>query len=350
MTADLTAQLQQVREDVGRIPRVRLGHLPTPLEPLLRLSAEMAGPPIYIKRDDCTGLAMGGNKTRHNEFILAHALSQKADVFVWGAGVQSNNCRQTAAACAKLGLECKLFLGRGNYPEEIQGNLLLDHILGADVTIVDEHIGPALDERLLSEAEALRKAGRTPYVWDRHIVKPRAAISYVLCLVEILEQLQAENKTPQAVYVCSAGSTGVGLLAAKARLGLDFPVRNIAPIRWPWDLHEDLAAIANEVFSLLGWPQRLSPSDIDATEDFVGDDYGIPSPAGMQALSLIAQTEGILLDPIYTAKALAAVLHDIQTGKLDGDGPVVFVHTGGTPALFAYHSAVSAACVEGAAR
>ncbi len=111
MTADLTQSLQQVRDDVGRIPRVRLGHLPTPLEPLLRLSAEMAGPPVFIKRDDCTGLAMGGNKTRHNEFVLAHALSEQADVFVWGAGVQSNNCRQTAAACAKLGLECRLFLG-----------------------------------------------------------------------------------------------------------------------------------------------------------------------------------------------------------------------------------------------
>ncbi len=214
------------------------------------------------------------------------------------------------------------------------------------MTIVDEPIGPALDDRLLAEAEKLRKSGRVPYVWDRHIVKPRAAISYVLCLVEILEQLQQLEQTPQAVYVCSAGSTGAGLVAAQAHLNLDFPVRNIAPIRWPWNLQEDLASIANEVCSMLGWPERVTPSDIDATEDFVGEDYGIPSPAGMDALSLVAQTEGILLDPIYSAKAMAAVLTDIRTGRLTGNRPIVFVHTGGTPALFAYHQAMAAEFAE----
>ena len=333
------ANTAELRRRIERLPRVPLAHLPTPLEELPRFSDAVGGPRVFIKRDDCTGLSMGGNKTRHNEFIAGHARELGADTFVWGAGVQSNNCRQTAAMCAKLGLRCHLVLGRGCHDEEIQGNLLLDHLCGATVQIVDETIGPELDAKIAEVAAELQKQGCNTYCWDREIVKPRAAISYLLCLCEVVEQTAALGVEPSALYVCSAGSTGVGLLLAKALLGVDYPVRNIAPIRWPWDGPEDLANIAKATAEMLEDPLRIDPEQINYSEDFVGEDYGIPTPEGMEALALLARTEGILLDPVYTAKAMAGLIADARSGRLAKDEPVVFVHTGGTPALFAYRGA-----------
>src|ERR1700681_4196874 len=140
----------KLRQQAARLPRVPLAHLPTPLEEVPRFAKRLEGPRIFIKRDDCTGLLFGGNKTRHNEFLLAEALRQKADVLVWGAGVQSNNCRQTAAACAKLGLECHLYLTKKNPSDDIQGNLLLDYLMGAHVHIVDVNMGPELDDLIIA--------------------------------------------------------------------------------------------------------------------------------------------------------------------------------------------------------
>src|SRR6516165_3786269 len=151
---------EELRRCVARLPRI---------------ASQLGQVRIFMKRDDCTGLLFGGNKTRHNEFLLADALQQGADMLVWGAGVQSNNCRQTAAACAKLGLECHLFLTRAVHDEDIQGNLLLDHLMGAKVHIVDVPLGPELDNLLLAKAEEFRKAGRRPYVWDRVKGRPLAA-------------------------------------------------------------------------------------------------------------------------------------------------------------------------------
>src|SRR5438874_13522207 len=158
-----------LRHAAARLPRVPLAHLPTPLEEVTRFARRLEGPRTFPKRDDCTGMLFGGNKTRHNEFLLAEAHRQQADVLVWGAGVQSNNCRQTAAACAKLGLECHLYLTRTTHNDDIQGNLLLDHLAGAKVHIVDAAMGPEMDDLLLARAEELRRAGRRPYVWDRHL-------------------------------------------------------------------------------------------------------------------------------------------------------------------------------------
>src|SRR5690348_8760136 len=152
---------EELRRRAERLPRVRLAHLPTPLEEAPRFARRLGGPRVFIKRDDCTGLLFGGNKTRHNEFLLAEALRQGADVVVWGAGVQSNNCRQTAAACARLGLACHLVLGRGEHDcSEVQGNLLLDYLLGATVEILDVPLGPQLYERLDAKAAQLRAQGK----------------------------------------------------------------------------------------------------------------------------------------------------------------------------------------------
>src|SRR3989440_5786585 len=194
--------VDEVRRVVAKLPRVPLAHLPTPLEEAPRFAQRIEGPRIFIKRDDCTGMLFGGNKTRHNEFLLADALQKGADVLVWGAGVQSNNCRQTAAACAKLGLECHLYLTRATHNDDIQGNLLLDHLMGARVHIVDVPMGPAIDELLQKKAAELKTAGRRPYVWDRVTGRPLAAVSYVLCLAELFEQVRQRGLQPAALYAC----------------------------------------------------------------------------------------------------------------------------------------------------
>jgi D-cysteine desulfhydrase family pyridoxal phosphate-dependent enzyme len=328
---------EELRRRATRLPRLELAHLPTPLEETPRFAERLGGGlRLFIKRDDCTGLLFGGNKTRHNEFLLADALAKGADVIVWGAGIQSNNCRQTAAACARLGLDCHLFLSRATHNDDIQGNLLLDHLVGARVRIIDTPLGPELDELLHTRAAELRAAGRRPYVWDRHHGRPLAAVSYVLCLAEVVEQMRARELEPAAVYVAAAGATGAGVALGKALMGLACKVRLVCPIRWPWDVAEDLAGVANRTAELLGLPHRLTARDIDATEDYIGPGYGVVTPEGWEALELLATTEGILLDPVYTAKAMAGLIDDVRRQRLPPGGEVVFIHTGGLPAIFAY--------------
>jgi 1-aminocyclopropane-1-carboxylate deaminase/D-cysteine desulfhydrase-like pyridoxal-dependent ACC family enzyme len=328
----------QLRQAAARLPRVALAHLPTPFEEVPRFAAQLNGPRVFLKRDDCTGMVMGGNKTRHNEFLFAAALQQNADCLVWGAGVQSNNCRQTAAACNKLGLDCYLYLTRAAHNDDVQGNLLLDHLLGAHVTIIDTPLGPELDDLLLAKARELRAAGRRPYVWDRITGRPIAAVSYALALAELLEQAQALGVQPTHVYCAAAGATGAGLALGKAILGWPGKVRLLCPIRWPWDTPQDLAEVANATAVLLGLPHRLTAADIDIRDDYIGERYGVVTPGGREALSLLARTEGVLLDPVYTGKAMAGLIDDARHGRLSASDQVVFIHTGGTPAVFAYRN------------
>jgi 1-aminocyclopropane-1-carboxylate deaminase/D-cysteine desulfhydrase-like pyridoxal-dependent ACC family enzyme len=325
-----------VRAAVETLPRVRLAHLPTPLEELPRFAAKLGGGiRVFIKRDDCTGLVLGGNKARHNEFLLADAVASGCDVLVWGALVQSNNCRQTAASCAKLGLECRLYLSKSHYKTEPQGNLLLDYLVGAHVEFTDAKIGPELNAHLAAKAEEFRRAGRKPYFWDPPRVVPLAAVSYVLCMTEIAEQCGALGLKPDALYVSSAGATGAGIALGKALLGLPYPARLICPMHWPWHIPTRIADDANAAAGLLGVPHRLTPNDIDADESYVAPGYGQPSSAGREALHLLATTEAILLDHVYTAKALAALVADVRAGKYRSGSSIVFVHTGGVPAIFA---------------
>jgi 1-aminocyclopropane-1-carboxylate deaminase/D-cysteine desulfhydrase-like pyridoxal-dependent ACC family enzyme len=309
------------------------------LEPVARFSKALGGPEIYIKRDDCTGLAFGGNKTRHNEFLIADAIQQGADIIVWGAGVQSNNCRQTAAACAKAGLDIHLVLGRGGPakgPDVVQGNLLLDHLVGAHVDITDATIGVDLDDRIAEVAARHAANGRKVYTWDRHRVKPLAAVSYALVVAEIIEQAQADGWTPDAMYISSAGSTGSGMVVGQLALGLKCPVRSISPIKWPWDTQEDMAQIADAAGKLIGLDLGIGREQIDVSFDYIGPGYGSLSGGGCEAIALLARTEGIILDPSYTGKAMAGLIDDVRQGRLHAGEKVVFIHTGGTPALFAY--------------
>jgi L-cysteate sulfo-lyase len=329
----------QLRERIDRLPRYPLGHFPTPLEHAGRFSKILGGPEIYIKRDDCTGLAFGGNKTRHNEFLIADALKQGADIIVWGAGVQSNNCRQTAASCAKAGLDIHLVLGKGEPvtgQEPLQGNLLLDHLVGAHIDIVPEKIGVDLDDRIAKEAARHVAAGRKVYSWDRHRAKPLAVVSYALCVSEIVEQTAAAGFSPDAIYVSSAGSTGAGVVMGQKALGLTCPVRHVAPIKWPWDTQADMAQIADEAGKLIGLELNVTRVDVDVSFDYIGPAYGQCSPGGLEAIALLARSEGILLDPIYSGKAMAGLIDDIRKGRRKAGESVVFIHTGGTPALFAY--------------
>ncbi|MDB5309656.1 MAG: cuyA [Gemmataceae bacterium] len=336
----------EIRAAAAQLPRVPLAHLPTPLEEVPRFAERIGGGVrVFVKRDDCTGLLLGGNKARHNEFLLGDAVDQGCDMVVWGAGVQSNNCRQTAAGCAKLGLECRLYLSRGHYRTEPQGNLLLDYLVGAHVEFTDATIGPELDAFLAGKAAEFRQAGRKPYAWHRPRVVPLAAVSYTLCVAEIADQLADRGLKPDALYVSSSGATGAGVALGKALLGLDCPARLICPMHWPWHIPTALARDANDAAGRLGLPHRLTAADIDADESFVAPGYGLPSPAGREALQLLATREAILLDPVYSAKAMAGLIADVRAGKYKPGAVLVFIHTGGVPAIFADPSQVVGATV-----
>ncbi|MFO0851167.1 MAG: D-cysteine desulfhydrase family protein [Gemmataceae bacterium] len=326
----------EVLTAADRLPRVRLAHLPTPLEEVPRFAAAVGGGVrVFVKRDDCTGLLLGGNKARHNEFLLGDAVAQGCDVVVWGAGVQSNNCRQTAAGCAKLGLECRLYLSRKGYSTEPQGNLLLDYLVGAHVEFTDSAIGPELDAYLAARADEFRRAGRKPYVWHRPRVVPLAAVSYAVCMAEIAQQLDAAGLTLAAVYVSSSGATGAGVALGKKLLGLGCPARLICPMGWPWSISEALARDATDAARMMGLPHTVAAEEVDADEGYIAPGYGLPSPGGREALRLLATTEAILLDPVYSAKAMAALIADVRAGKYPAGSVLVFIHTGGAPAVFA---------------
>lgn len=337
MSANQSLTTNELWQALARVPRFPLAHLPTPLEPLRRVSAACGGATVWIKRDDCTGLLFGGNKARHNEYVFGEALARGSDIFVWGAGIQSNNCRQTAAACAKAGIDCELYLSKTTIKTSaaLQGNLLLDHLVGAKVTLVDELIGPELDALLAARAAELRAQGRHPFEWRRDVVTPLAAIGYIPCVLEIVEQCRANGIELGGIYVSSAGSTGAGVALAAKILGLKCRVQSISPMTWPWDTATDMANMANSAARLLGLPHRLQPSDILLTEDYIAPAYGIPSEECLNTLKLVARTEAILLDPIYSGKAMTGLLDHVRRGMFRPDEHVVLIHTGGTPVVFA---------------
>lgn len=330
-----TLTVEDVRRAAARLPRVRLAHLPTPFEEAPRFAGKIGDLRVFVKRDDCTGLLFGGNKVRHAEFLLADAVDQNSDVLVWGAGIQSNNCRVTAAGCARLGIECRLYLSKSTGSPDVQGNLLLDHLVGARVELVDAAMGQELNALLAAKAAELRAAGRRPYFWDPPRVLPLATVSYVLAAAELVEDLRHVGIEPAAVYVSSSGSTGAGLALGLRLLGIDWPVRSVGYIRWAWDVPTFMADAANGAAAHLGVPQRLTAADIDYTGEQIGADYGQLTAAGREAIHLMATTEALLLDTVYTARAAAQLIADVRSGRVPTGASVVFMHTGGGPAVFA---------------
>jgi len=337
---------QRVRLGLAALPRVSLAALPTPLERAPRLAAAIGCPPLLIKRDDLTGLAFGGNKVRELEYILGTATAEGADVFIAGGGVaQSNHARQCAAAARRVGMDPVLVLRRGTRAITPTGNFLVTSLFDARVHWVDvdpgvedrEALGTAMDE----VAAALVAAGRRPWVLKSSF-HPLGAAGYVAAALELKAQLDAEGIERVQIFCTSMGATQVGLRLAAEALGLPWKITGVTWRPGTDGLAERLAELAQRTSDLLGLGLAPKP-DWFLSIDHGGPAYGVPSVGGLEAMKLAARTEGLLLDPVYSSKGFAGLIADQRAGRLDPGVPVVFLHTGGLPALFAYGEEVAAA-------
>lgn len=326
---------------LASLPRVPLATLPTPLHYAERLSVALGGPQIWFKRDDLTGFGMGGNKIRKLEFLAADALAQDADTLVTGAGPQSNHVRATMAVAARLGLKGVAVL-HGSRPPETQGNLLLDELFGAEIIFTNNPDRSQLDARIEAEAERLRQEGRRPYVIGRGGASSLGSTGYVAASLELLTQLVAQNL--QLDYlICATGSCGTqtGLLVGAAWLQPGYQVLGVTVSRPRQECLTRIEKLAQETITLLGLNLSVSPAEIKVNDDYIGPGYGIPTPACIEAIRLVAQTEGIMLDPVYSGKAMAGLIDLIRRDEINQQHKVLFLHTGGAPSLFAYQTALS---------
>lgn len=330
----------QIQERIARLPRVRLANLPTPLEPLPRLTAALGGPQLFVKRDDLTGLAFGGNKTRQLEFVMAEALRDKPEVFVTGANIQSNWSRQATAAAVKMGIPIVLLL-RNTDMQEIQGNVLLDLWMGADVRFVDEPDMTRVKQRIDDMVAELRAHGKRAVKLDSW--SPLTAVAYVNMMVELYEQCRQMYIQPTRLWLAAAGPTQAGIELGARLLNWNIHITGIAPLRWtdaPMQAHT--AHIANQAAELLQTDARVNANEIDNRDGYIGDGYAIPTREGLEAMRLAARTDALLLDPVYTGKAMAGLMGATRQGELTRSDLVIFVHTGGLPANFAYRDAIEA--------
>ena len=341
-------RIGELRAAIARFPRVALTQTPTPLEEMPRLTAHLGGPHLWVKRDDLTGLALGGNKSRMFEFILGEAESRSVDVVLAGFAVQSNYCRQLAAACAKRGIECQLLLRRvrGDRDREIQGNYLLNMLLGAKVEILDDC--PDWQEQakvLRARAENLQRSGRRVYVarvGDQQNLG-LDAIAYVDAALELLEQAEAKGLNLDQIWLCSSDTTQAGLALALKHLGHPARLVGVPAVTTPvgnrgGTFTETMASVANQAAGLLGLRTRLCPEDFISLSGYAEPAYGEVSEAGFEAMRCAARLESLILDPVYTGKGFAALLDHIRREQIPHGDTVVFIHTGGVPALFAYAS------------
>ncbi len=324
------------------IHRERLAHLPTPLEFLQRFSAHLGGPRIWMKRDDCTGLAAGGNKTRKLEYLIAAARAEEADTLVTFGALQSNHARQTAAAAAKAGFSCVLILTRRVHWQspsyETGGNLLLDRVLGADVRIAND----------LAESQAiLRRLQREAREDDRHLYviptggsSPAGALGYARCAEELDHDFRVNDLSVAAVmHATSSTGTQAGLLAGFSATGSNHKVIGINVSEADGaHLENSVRELANDTGTLLDAPP-IGADAVHILHEYMGEDYGIPTAEGRAAIELLARTEGILLDPVYSGKAMSGLIDRVRRGTFDADSDVVFIHTGGSPTLSVYDNA-----------
>ncbi len=310
-------------------PRLRLAHLPTPVEPLERLTGALGGPHIYIKRDDLTGLAGGGNKTRKLEFLVADALAAKADCLITVGAAQSNHCRQTAAAASHCGLRCKLVLRGG--PGGKTGNLLLDYLLGAEVHWSGQRSREEVMDQIVASE---RSAGRNPYSIPLGGSTPLGAAAYAQAMEELLGQ--TDVKFDRILFASSSGGTHAGLAVGARITGYPGDVFGISIDEELGSLQEIVTQIATGTSQLAGQPHDWKPEEIHASADYLGAGYGVMGAPEREAIELFARLEGILLDPVYTGRAAAGMIDLVRRRVIRGDETVLFWHTGGTPALWAY--------------
>lgn len=318
-------------------PRERIASLPTPFHFLPRLTAELGGPQIYIKRDDLTGLAMGGNKTRKLEYLLADAKSKAATHLITFGADQSNHVRQTAAAARIGGMESVMILESKVPHPDVQGNLLLDALLGASWKLIESR--DERDEALEEVVGEIRAAGGIEYVIPGGGSNAIGSFGYISAMLELANQLWDAGVSPAAMYFGSgSGGTQAGIELGTRMFGIGNIARGVIVSPGVEPKREVIAEIAEAAASALGVPNPLKPDEITLLDGFVGEGYGIATPAALEAIDLLAKTEGILLDSVYTAKAFSGMIAEIREGQFAANDAVVFLHTGGTPALFAKRS------------
>ena len=318
------------------LPRFHLAEFPTPIQYLDFLTKKYKGPAIYMKRDDLTSLGMGGNKTRKLEFLIGEALEQQKDTLVTAGGIQSNHCRLTAAAARKAGLDCHLVLN-GTEPEVPNGNLLLDKIFGATIHFCDRK---QRDERLFQVADELAKSGKKPYVIPVGGSNSTGSVGYVNAMIEVSSQMDDMGITPDAiVFATSSGGTQAGLALGAKITGFTGEVLGISidQIKTGSDPFPPvLTKIANATAERIGSEIQLTESDFSLNCDYLGAGYAMPGNLEFNAIKDLAHHEGILLGPVYTARAMGGFIDLIQKGYFTNDQTVLFWHTGGTPELFAW--------------
>ena len=328
---------------INKIPRVNLAQLPTALEFAPNISKEL-NINLYIKRDDCTALAFGGNKTRHLEFIMAKILSGDYDCILTGAASQSNFCRQAVAAANKLNLDSYLVLMHGIKGRLMQGNFLLYNILGANVDVVEGEDLEEIPRHLDKKYNELIKEGRKPLLIYGGFGKEDtvlAGISYANAMAEIDLQMKEQNFMADHLFVTAANMTQAGCeLGAKI---LNWPTRlqGISPVYWEMNIKKDIVRICNEGANLLDLNLEFTDEMINHDNSYVGEKYGAATKEGVEAMKLLAKKEGIILDPVYTSKGFAALIDYVKKGIIKKGENVIFMFTGGSPAVFAYSAEIS---------
>ncbi len=324
-------------ESLARYP---LASLPTPLEEAPRLSKEL-GVRVLVKRDDLTGFALGGNKARKLEFLLADALAQGADTLVTGGGTQSNHARMTAAAARKLGMDITIVFF-GPRPPEVNGNLLLDQLMGAELVYANTDDKVETDRVVERVTQELRERGRKPYLIPVGGSTVLGASSYILAVGELLDQLKAFGASADYVFL-STGSCGThaGVLAGMKYYGSPIPVYGITVSRDKAQCEQRIRDLVERTAAFLGCALPLTPGDIIVDDGYIGPGYAIPTPAGNAAIKTVARLEGLFLDPVYTGKTMAGMLDLVQRGKIARGSTVVFWHTGGVPGLFGFASSLT---------
>jgi D-cysteine desulfhydrase family pyridoxal phosphate-dependent enzyme len=342
--------IHALKEKIESLPRARIAHLPTPLEEMMQLSRKL-GVRLFFKRDDQTGLAFGGNKARKLDFIMADALSAEADTIVTWAGVQSNWCRQTAAAAKKLGVRPILILfKRPSLPSEVDGNLLLDFVFDSDIRLVDKQEGQKMmeyegvKEVVDAVAEEVRNQGGRPYIApiggslpEASMDKPWGAIGYVNGFIEVAEQMASRGADIDAVvFATGSGSTQGGLLVGAKLISPEARTVGISVSETQETMTRYVRTITDQTMELLGQRQPISDDDIIVFDDYLRGGYGILDKMVAEAIRLVAETEGVLLDPVYTGKAMSGLIDLIEKGYFEAGTNIVFLHSGGTPALFPY--------------
>jgi D-cysteine desulfhydrase family pyridoxal phosphate-dependent enzyme len=319
------------------IPRLKFAHLPTPIESLPRLSETLGGPRLLVKRDDQTGLAFGGNKTRKLEFLVADAQSQGAQMLITAGAAQSNHCRQTAAAAARFGFKCILVL-TGDKPAQVSGNLLLDHLFGAQIVWTTRAEREAV---LQATFEKTKSEGKQPYLVPYGGSGPTGDVAYAFAMQELMEQtrdfrsLEDFGSLDWIVFASASGGTQAGLVLGARLFGYRGKILGISVDETEQVLQERVARLASETSERLGQRIEFSADEVLVNADYAAPGYGVLTEAEREAVHLFARTEGLLLDPVYTGRAAAGMIDLIRKGFFKKDETVLFWHTGGTTALFA---------------